>query len=203
MRDAANGLDGQPRRRTRIIVAVTGATGALLGIKALVALRRLNVETHLILSHWAEATIRYETDYTPSAVRALADHSYSNRDQAAPISSGSFHADGMVVLPCSVKTLAAINAGYCDDLISRAADVVLKERRRLVLGLRETPLSEIHIRNMLGVTQAGAIICPTVPAFYTKPDAIEQLVDQMVGRTLDLFGLDTQDFPRWNGFEKD
>lgn len=182
---------------------MTGATGALLGIKALIALRRLNVETHLILSHWAEATIRYETDYTPAAVRALADHSYSNRDQAAPISSGSFHADGMVVLPCSVKTMAAINAGYCDDLISRAADVVLKERRRLVLGLRETPLSEIHIRNMLGVTQAGAIICPTVPAFYTKPDTIEQFVDQMVGRTLDLFGLDTQDFPRWNGFEKD
>lgn len=203
MRDAENGLDGQPRRRTRIIVAMTGATGALLGIKALIALRRLNVETHLILSHWAEATIRYETDYTPAAVRALADHSYSNRDQAAPISSGSFHADGMVVLPCSVKTMAAINAGYCDDLISRAADVVLKERRRLVLGLRETPLSEIHIRNMLGVTQAGAIICPTVPAFYTKPDTIEQFVDQMVGRTLDLFGLDTQDFPRWNGFEKD
>lgn len=192
----------QPRRK-RIIVALTGATGATLGIKALIALRQLNVETHLILSHWAEATIRYETDYTPAAVRALADHSYSNRDQAAPISSGSFRADGMIVIPCSMKTLAAINAGYCDDLISRAADVVLKERRTLVLGVRETPLSQIHLKNMLGVTQAGAIICPTVPAFYTKPGSIEELVDQMVGRTLDLFGLDTGDFPRWSGYEKE
>lgn len=189
--------------RKRIVVAMTGATGAILGIKTLIALRSLNVETHLVLSHWAEATIRYETDYTPAAVRALADHSYSNRDQAAPISSGSFRADGMIVIPCSMKTLAAINAGYCDDLVSRAADVVLKERRRLVLGVRETPLSEIHLRNMLGVTQAGAIICPTVPAFYTKPQSVEALVDQMTGRLLDLFGFDTEGFPRWNGYEKD
>lgn len=198
-----NGYSGQQTARQRIVVAMTGATGAILGIKLLIALRRLNVETHLVLSHWAEATIRYETDYTPAAVRALADHSYSNRDQAAPISSGSFRADGMIVVPCSMKTLAAINAGYCDDLISRAADVVIKERRRLVLNVRETPLSEIHLRNMLGVTHAGAIICPTVPAFYTKPESIEQLVEQMVGRTLDLFGFDTKDFPRWSGYEKD
>ena len=189
--------------RKRIVVAMTGATGAILGIKTLIALRSLNIETHLVLSHWAEATIRYETDYTPAAVRALADHSYSNRDQAAPISSGSFRADGMIVVPCSMKTLAAINAGYCDDLVSRAADVVLKERRRLVLAVRETPLSEIHLRNMLGVTRAGAIICPTVPAFYTKPQSIDELVEQMTGRILDLFGIDTEGFPRWNGYEKD
>lgn len=202
MGDVRCSCNRQPAARKKIIVAMTGATGAILGIKALIALRRLNVETHLIISHWAEATIRYETDYTPAAVRALADHSYSNRDQAAPISSGSFRADGMIVVPCSMKTLAAIHAGYCDDLVSRAADVVLKERRRLVLGVRETPLSEIHLRNMLGVTQAGAIVCPTVPAFYTKPDTIEQLVDQMIGRMLDLFGFDADNFPRWDGYEK-
>ncbi|KAH6667631.1 flavoprotein [Halenospora varia] len=191
------------RTRKRIVVGMTGATGAILGIKILIVLRRLNIETHLVLSNWAEATIRYETDYTPANLRALADHVYSNRDQAAPISSGSFHVDGMIIVPCSMKTLAAIHAGYCDDLISRAADVMLKERRRLVLAVRETPLSEIHLRNMLGVTRAGAIICPAVPAFYTRPDSIDDLVDQMIGRMLDLFGVDTGDFQRWDGFEKE
>jgi 4-hydroxy-3-polyprenylbenzoate decarboxylase len=195
--------NGTEKRRKRIVVAMTGATGAILGIKLLTVLRRLNVETHLILSQWGEATIRYETDYIPANVRALADHVHSIHNQAAPISSGSFHADGMIVLPCSMKTLAAVNAGYCDDLISRAADVMLKERRRLVLAVRETPLSEIHLRNMLDVTRAGAIICPTVPAFYMKPGAIDDLVDQMVGRMLDLFDLDTGDFKRWNGFQNE
>jgi 4-hydroxy-3-polyprenylbenzoate decarboxylase len=189
-------------RRKRIVVGMTGATGAVLGIQLLLALRRLNVETHLIISHWAEATIRYETDYTPTNVRALADHFYSNRDQAAAISSGSFHADGMIILPCSMKTLAAVNSGYCDDLISRAADVMLKERRRLVLAVRETPLSEIHLRNMLDVTRAGAVVCPVMPAFYTRPQSIEDLVNQMVGRILDLFDLDTGDFQRWSGLDK-
>ncbi|RAL66830.1 hypothetical protein DID88_007613 [Monilinia fructigena] len=156
---------------------------------------RLNVETHLIISQWAEATIKYETDYTPANVRALADHVHSNRDQAAPISSGSFHADGMIILPCSMKTLAAVNAGYCDDLISRAADVMLKERRRLVLAIRETPLSEIHLRNMLDVTRAGAIICPANASVLYKPDSIDDLVDQMIGRMLDLFDVDTVSTP--------
>lgn len=190
-------------RRKRIVIGMTGATGAILGIKLLTVLRRLNVETHLVLSHWAEATIRYETDYTPANVRALADHTYTNHDQAAPISSGSFHADGMIILPCSMKTLAAVHAGYCDDLISRAADVMLKERRRLVLAVRETPLNEIHLRNMLEVTRAGAVICPAMPAFYTKPGSIDDLVDQMIGRMLDLFDLDTGEFQRWSGFEKE
>jgi 4-hydroxy-3-polyprenylbenzoate decarboxylase len=189
-------------RRKRIVVGMTGATGAVLGIQLLLALRRLNVETHLIISHWAEATIRYETDYTPINVRALADHFYSNRDQAAAISSGSFHVEGMIILPCSMKTLAAVNSGYCDDLISRAADVMLKERRRLVLAVRETPLSEIHLRNMLDVTRAGAVVCPVMPAFYTRPQSIEDLVNQMVGRILDLFDLDTGDFQRWSGLDK-
>jgi 4-hydroxy-3-polyprenylbenzoate decarboxylase len=151
MAGTANNSVESAMRRKRIVVAMTGATGATLGIKLLQVLRRLNVETHLIMSQWAEQTIRYETDYTPSNVRALADYSYSNHDQAAPISSGSFKTDGMIIIPCSVKTLAAVNAGYCSDLISRAADVMLKERRRLVLALRETPLNAIHLRNMTEV----------------------------------------------------
>ncbi|GFN20555.1 phenylacrylic acid decarboxylase [Aspergillus tubingensis] len=190
-----------PRRR-RIVVAMTGATGAMLGIKVLIALRRLNVETHLVMSKWAEATIKYETDYHPSNVKALADYVHNINDMAAPVSSGSFRADGMIVVPCSMKTLAAIHSGFCDDLISRTADVMLKERRRLVLVARETPLSEIHLRNMLEVTRAGAVIFPPVPAFYIKAASIEDLIDQSVGRMLDLFDLDTGDFERWNGWEK-
>lgn len=191
-----------PAGRRRIVVAMTGATGAILGIKLLIALRRLNVETHLILSKWAEATIKYETDYHPSNVKALADHVHNINDMAAPVASGSYRTDGMIVVPCSMKTLAGIHAGYCDDLISRTADVMLKERRRLVLVARETPLSEIHLRNMLEVTRAGAVIFPPVPAFYIRSDGLEELMDQSVGRMLDLFDLDTGDFERWNGWAK-
>ncbi|KAJ9132111.1 hypothetical protein NKR23_g11453 [Pleurostoma richardsiae] len=190
-------------RRQKIIVAITGATGAILGIRVLIALRRLHVETHLVISKWAEATIKYETDYHPSAVRSLADHVYGSNDMAAPIASGSFLASGMIVAPCSMKTLAAIHSGYCDDLISRAADVMIKERRKLVLVTRETPLSEIHLRNMLEVTRVGAVIFPPVPAYYTKPGSIDEMVDQSVGRMLDQFSLDTGDFERWEGWKKD
>ncbi|GIC93469.1 UbiX family flavin prenyltransferase [Aspergillus udagawae] len=188
-------------RRKRIVVAMTGATGAILGIKTLIALRRLNVETHLVISKWAEATIKYETDYSPRNVRALADYVHNINDMAAPVSSGSFKTDGMLVVPCSMKTLAAINSGFCDDLISRTADVMLKERRRLVLVTRETPLSDIHLRNMLSVTQSGAVIFPPVPAFYIKAPSIDEIVDQSVGRMLDLFDLDTADFERWEGWK--
>lgn len=187
-------------RRRRIVVAMTGATGSILGINVLLALRRLNVETHLVMSKWAEATIKYETDYHPSNVRALADHVHNINDMAAPISSGSFKTDGMIVVPCSMKTLAAITTGFCDDLISRTADVMLKERRRLVLVTRETPLSDIHLRNMLTVTQSGAVIFPPVPAFYIRAAGMDELVDQSVGRMLDLFDLDTGEFERWNGW---
>lgn len=190
-----------PRRR-RIIVAFTGATGSILGIKTLIALRNLNIETHLVVSKWAEATIKYETDYTIPNIRSLADHVYNINDMSAPIASGSFRVDGMIVVPCSVKTLASINSGICDDLISRAADVILKERRRLVLAVRETPLSTIHLQNMLSVTQAGAIIFPPVPAFYIKPSSVEDLIDHSVGRMLDLFDLDTAAFERWSGWKK-
>ena len=189
--------------RPRIIVAITGATGAILGIKTLIALRRLHIETHLVISKWAEATIKYETDYHPSAVRALADHVYSVNDMAAPIASGSFLASGMIVAPCSMKTLAAIHSGYCDDLISRAADVMIKEKRKLVLVTRETPLSEIHLRNMLEVARVGAVIFPPVPAYYTKPASVDEMSDQTVGRLLDQFNLDTGDFERWEGWKKD
>ncbi|PON23286.1 3-octaprenyl-4-hydroxybenzoate carboxy-lyase UbiX [Trichoderma gamsii] len=192
----------QPRRK-RIIVAMTGATGTILGITLLIALRRLNVETHLVISKWAEQTLKYETDYHPSNVRALADHVYNINDMAAAISSGSFRVDGMIVVPCSMKTLASISTGLCDDLISRAADVMLKERRKLVLVARETPLSEIHLRNMLDVTRAGAIIFPPVPAYYIRPASVDDLVNQSVGRMLDLFDLDTEEFERWNGWKKD
>lgn len=188
--------------RKKIIVALTGATGAQIGIHTLLTLRRLNVETHLIISKWAGETIKWETDYTPASIRALADYSYSAHDMSAAISSGSCKVDGMIVIPCSVKTLAGINAGICDDLITRAADVCLKERRRLVLSVRETPLSSIHLRNMAEVSSAGAIIAPPVMGFYTKPSSIEDMLDHMVGRLLDLFDLDTKGFERWEGMQK-
>ncbi|CAI7588847.1 unnamed protein product [Penicillium pancosmium] len=181
--------------RKRIVVAMTGATGAALGIKVLIALRRLNIETHLIMSKWAEATIKYETDYHPSNVKALADHVHNINDMAAPVASGSFKTDGMVVVPCR------IHSGFCDDLISRTADVMLKERRKLVLVARETPLSDIHLRNMLEITRSGAIIFPPVPAYYIRAASVDDLINQSVGRMLDLFDLDTGDFERWEGWQ--
>ncbi|KAL0939629.1 phenylacrylic acid decarboxylase [Colletotrichum truncatum] len=198
-----NGGNTHTPRRKRMIVALTGATGSILGIKTLIALRRLNIETHVIISKWAESTLKYETNYTVANVRALADHVYSNHDMAAPIASGSFRVDGMIVVPCSMKTLAAINTGLCDTLIARAADVIIKERRKLVLAARECPLSGIHLQNMLSLTQNGVIIFPPVPAFYQRPATIDDIVDHSVGRMLDLFDLDTQDFDRWDGFQKD
>ncbi|KAL3488658.1 phenylacrylic acid decarboxylase [Aspergillus germanicus] len=193
----------KPPSRPKIIVALTGATGSILGIQTILALRRLNIEIHLIISKWAEATIKYETDYTVANIRALADHVYSTNDLAAPVASGSFKVLGMIVVPCSVKTLASISSGICDDLIARAADVVLKERRRLVLAVRETPLSSIHLQNMMTVTQAGAVVFPPVPAFYTNPDSVGDLVDHSVGRMLDLFGLDVEGFERWEGWKRE
>ncbi|KAF4854445.1 Flavin prenyltransferase PAD1 [Colletotrichum siamense] len=197
-----NATPPQPRRK-RMIVALTGATGSILGIKTLIALRRLNIETHLIISKWADSTLKYETSYTATNVRALADHVYNNHDMAAPIASGSYRVDGMIVVPCSMKTLAAINSGLCDTLITRAADVIIKERRKLVLAARECPLSGIHLQNMLSLTQNGVIIFPPVPAFYHRPATIDEIVDHSVGRMLDLFDFDTQDFDRWDGFQKD
>lgn len=180
---------------------MTGATGAILGIKVLKSLSRLGVETHLIMSKWAEATIKYETDYKPLDIRELASFSYSYREQSAPISSGSFQHDGMIIVPCSMKTLAGVRTGYCDDLISRAADVTLKERRKLVMVVRETPFSNIHLENMLSLSQSGAIMFPPMPAFYTRPKTLTDVEDQSVGRMIDMFDLDTGDFERWNGMD--
>jgi flavin prenyltransferase len=192
----------QQQRKRRIIVAMTGATGTILGIRLLEKLRELDIETHLVISKWAEATITYETDYKLAAVRGLATKYYSSRDVTAAISSGSFTVDAMIVIPCSMKTLSSIAAGYGDDLISRAADVTFKERRKLILVARETPFSGIHLENMLRATRNGAVIFPPVPAFYVKPKTVDDIVAQSVGRILDLLGIDTGVFERWSGMKK-
>ncbi|GLF97036.1 UbiX family flavin prenyltransferase [Streptomyces yaizuensis] len=177
----------------RLVVAMTGATGAVLGVRLLTELRgNPGVETHLVLSRWARATVELETGVSPREVAGLADVVYSPDDQGAAISSGSFLTDGMVVLPCSMKTLAGIRSGYAEGLIARAADVTLKERRRLVLVPRETPLSEIHLENMLAMARMGASIVPPMPAFYNLPESVDDIVGHIVTRVLDQFGIDTE-----------
>ncbi|RMD42350.1 hypothetical protein DV735_g2805, partial [Chaetothyriales sp. CBS 134920] len=191
-----------PARPKRIVVGITGATGGPYAIQLLSVLRQLGIQTHLVMSKWAMATMKYETPMTESEIRQLAYTSYAAKDMSAPIASGSFQHDGMIIAPCSMKTLSAVRTGFCDDLISRAADVSIKEGRKLVLVVRETPLSEIHLENMLAARRAGAIIFPPVPAFYTRPANLEEMVQQSVGRMLDALGIHTETFPRWNGFEK-
>lgn len=188
-----------PPRPRRVVVAITGATGIAIGVRVLEMLRDLDVETHLVLSKWGTATMKYETDYTPEHVAQLATRVYASRDVSAPISLGSFQTDGMIVVPCSMKTLSAIRTGFTEDLIVRAADVTLKERRKLLLVTRETPLSDIHLDNMLALSRMGTIIFPPVPAFYTNPRTIEDVVEQSAGRILDCFGIHVDTFPRWNG----
>ena len=183
----------------RLIVAITGATGAVFGVRALERLREFDVETHLVISPWGSKTIEHESGRSVKEVQALADVVHRPQDQGAVISSGSFVTRGMLIAPCSVKTLAAISTGVAEDLVARAADVVLKERRRLVLMVRETPFSAIHLENMLRLAQAGATILPPVPAFYTAPASIDDLVDHIVTRALDQFGLHSEETPRWDG----
>ena len=183
----------------RIIVAMTGATGAAYGIRLLTALAELGVERHLVLSQWAEVTILKETGQTAREVGALASVLHQRDNQGAAIASGSFRHDGMIIAPCSMKTLAGIRHGYADGLIPRAADVTLKERRRLVLLVRETPLNDIHLENMLALSRTGAVIAPPVPAFYNDPQTIDDLIDHTVGRVLDLFGLEMPALRRWTG----
>ena len=184
---------------SRLIVGITGASGTIYGIRLLERLRALDVETHLILSRWGARTLIHETSYTVEQVRQLATRSYAPADQGAAVSSGSFVTMGMIVLPCSMRTLGAIAYGVGETLIPRAADVVLKERRRLVLGVREAPFHEIHLENMLKLTRMGAIVSPPVPAFYNRPASIADLIDHTVTRMLDLFGLFTTDTARWDG----
>ena len=182
-----------------VAVGISGATGCIYGIRLLEALRALGQETELILSDWGAETIRLETGYTVEQVKALADRVYDNRNMAAQAASGSSCADAMVIAPCSMKTLAGIAMGYDDSLLVRAADVMLKERRRLILLTRETPLNLSHIRNMETVTLMGGIILPPVPAFYSRPQTVDDIVDQTVSRTLRLLGLDGGERFRWNG----
>lgn len=183
----------------RIIVALTGATGTIFGVRVLQLLRDKGVETHLVMSKWAARTLLHETTYTTEQVQALATHVHPIADQGAPISSGSFVTDGMIIVPCSVRTLAAVAHGLSDNLIHRAADVVLKERRRLVLAVREAPLSDIHLENMLKLSRMGAVISPPMPSFYTRPTTLDELVDYSAARLLDQLGLHLSRVPRWDG----
>ncbi len=184
----------------RLVVGITGASGAIFGIRALQVLQFLNVETHLVMSKWARTTIAHETSYSLSDIEALATQVHHPDNQAAPISSGSFRTDGMLIAPCSMKTLAAIRVGLGDSLMTRAADVTLKERRKLVLVARESPLSEIHLDNMLALARMGSVILPPMPAFYSNPKSIDDMVDHIIGRLLDQFGLDMPNMNRWCGF---
>ena len=184
----------------RIVVGMTGATGAVIGIELLRQLQQCAyVETHLVLSRWARATINLETELSGRDVESLADAVYSWDEQTAAISSGSFRVDGMVIAPCSMKTLAAIRTGYADGLIARAADVTLKENRRLVLVPRETPLSQIHLENMLTLSRMGASIVPPMPAFYNHPASVGDIVDHVVTRILDQFDIESAAAKRWTG----
>ena len=180
-----------------VLVAMTGATGAIYGVRVLETLRDLGVETHLVVSRWAEATIRTETDRRPEDVRALASVVYDERDLAAAPTSSAFPTAGMIVAPCSMRTLAAVANGLSDNLIQRAAEVHLKEGRKLVLLVRESPLSVIHLENMLRVAKAGAVVAPPVPAFYAKLRSLDDMVDHTVGRALDQLGVEHERIRRW------
>jgi 4-hydroxy-3-polyprenylbenzoate decarboxylase len=181
----------------RFIVAISGASGAIYGVRALEVLGKLKAETHLVVTAAAKDTIRLETGLRIREVEGLATKSHSIDDLTSAVASGSFRTDGMVVIPCSMKTLSGIATGYSDNLLLRAADVTLKERRPLVLVVRETPLSLVHLENMVSVTRAGAVVLPAMPAFYNRPKTVEALVDQVVGKALDALGVENNMFRRW------
>ncbi|MCY3730290.1 MAG: UbiX family flavin prenyltransferase [Rhodospirillaceae bacterium] len=184
----------------RIVVGITGAAGSIYGVRLLEELRKHGtVETHLVVSRAGFLNVATELDMRRSELEALADVVYSDRDIGAKIASGSYRTEGMIVAPCSMKTLAAVASGIADNLIARAADVVLKERRRLVLMVRETPLNLVHLRNMTTVTEMGGIMFPPVPSFYAKLEDLDAMVNQTVGRVLDLFGMDSDLVRRWQG----
>lgn len=186
----------------RLIVAITGASGTAYGVRLLQVLQDTDIETHLVLTDSAKLTMAAETDFQPAQVQALADVVHASKNVGATIASGSFVTLGMVVAPCSINTLSEIAWGITGNLISRAADVTLKERRRLILLVRETPLHAGHLKSMLQVTQNGAIVMPPVPALYIKPKSVDDVIDHTVGRVLDLFGLETDLVQRWNGLGK-
>ena len=183
----------------KIIVAITGATGAIYGVRILQRLREAGAESHLVISRWGARTLLHETPYSREQVESLATVSYAPGDMGAAISSGSFRTDGMVIAPCSAKTLAAIAHGFGENLVHRAADVVLKERRKLVLVVREAPLSDIHLENMLKLSRMGSVVLPPMPAFYNHPRTVDDVVEHTVSRVLDQFGLDVSGVERWSG----
>ena len=192
-----------PAAPSRLIVGVSGASGVVYGVRVLDALRDLGVESHLVVTRAALLTLSQETDLTPDDLTGRADVTHRLNDVGATIASGSFRTLGMIVAPCSVRTMSEIATGVTSTLLTRAADVVLKERRPLVLMVRETPLHLGHLRTMTGLTEMGAVIAPPVPAFYARPASIEEMVDQSVGRALDLFSLDWSPVRRWGGLKGD
>jgi 4-hydroxy-3-polyprenylbenzoate decarboxylase len=183
----------------RLIVGITGATGVIYGVRLLERLREAGVETHLVISRWGARTLTHETPYSREQVEALAHTSYAPGNMGAAISSGSFQTAGMIIVPCSAKTLGAIAHGFGDGLIHRAADVILKERRKLLLAVREAPLSDIHLENMLKLSRMGAVILPPMPAFYNNPRSLTDIVEYTVARMLDQFGVEVPGAQRWTG----
>ncbi len=182
----------------RLIIGISGASGIIYGVRTLEVLRSMDIETHLVMSKSAELTMSYEMETKPKEVKEMASVSHPIGDVGASISSGSFQTMGMLILPCSIRSMSEIASGVTGSLMSRAADVVLKERRRLVLGVRETPLHAGHLRTMAQLAEMGAIIAPIVPAFYTKPKTLDDIINHSVGRLLDLFGIDTGSVKRWS-----
>ncbi|WP_415236521.1 UbiX family flavin prenyltransferase [Sneathiella sp.] len=187
--------------KQKLIIGMTGASGAIYGIRLLEACKLLNIETHLVISKAAEITLVHETKQSVSEVRALADVSYKYADIGAAIASGSFRNAGMVIAPCSVRSMSEIAAGTTSNLLTRAADVILKERRRLILMIRESPLHSGHLRHLAELSDLGAIIAPPVPAFYTHPENLDDMVNHTIGRTLDLMNIDNDLATRWNGLK--
>jgi len=190
-------------KNIKIIVGITGSSGVIYGIKLLYFLKKSKIETHIVLSKWAEKNIEIETDESIVEVKKLASFEYRENDMAASISSGSFKTDGMIIIPCSMKTLASIANGYDDNLISRAASVTIKENRKLVIVPRETPLSQIHLSNMLKLAKIGVTILPAMPGFYHRPKTINDLILHIVGKTLDQFEINNEVFKRWKNNESD
>jgi flavin prenyltransferase len=187
------------KQTSRLIVGISGASGTVYGVRLLEMLREAEIETHLVMSKSAEMTLVYETDLKPKDVRALASVNYSVADIGAAISSGSFPTMGMVIAPCSIRTMSEIACGVTSSLLSRAADVVLKEKRRLVLAVRETPLHVGHLRTMTTLAEIGAVVAPIVPALYNRPKTVDDIINHTCGRLLDLFGIDTGVVKRWKG----
>jgi 4-hydroxy-3-polyprenylbenzoate decarboxylase len=189
-------------QRRNLIVAITGATGTIFGVRILQLLQGTDVDTHVVVSRWGARTLAEETEYTVEQVQAMATHAYPIGDQGAALSSGSFVTLGMVIAPCTMSTLACIAHGHGDNLIHRAADVTLKERRKLVLLVRESPLNDIHLENMLKLSRMGVVIFPPVPAFYNHPQSLDEMINHVAQRALDQFDLHLDVMRRWDGATK-